>query len=220
MLILALDSSATASVALARLDSENRGSTATILAARESADTRSHAEVMSPFVAQVLDEAQVDGQNVDAILTGTGPGPFTGLRAGIVTARTLGFAWNKPVYGLMSLTALAERAFVQDFQGKAAQKTEILVASDARRREIYSAIFTVTENGYTIKPVRRWHPQAKVRLHPAAFLDRIPQVIVPTVTVPSFTANSWNSWECKFLPSYRSCTPTQATSCAPPRAWA
>ena len=44
-----------------------------------------------------------------------------------------------------------ERAFVQDFQGKAAQKTEILVASDARRREIYSAIFTVTENGYTIK---------------------------------------------------------------------
>ena len=116
MLILALDSSATASVALARLDSENRGSTATILAARESADTRSHAEVMSPFVAQVLDEAQVDGQNVDAILTGTGPGPFTGLRAGIVTARTLGFAWNKPVYGLMSLTALAERAFVQDFQ--------------------------------------------------------------------------------------------------------
>ena len=51
----------------------------------------------------------------------------------------------------MSLTALAERAFVQDFQGKAAQKTEILVASDARRREIYSAICTVTENGYTIK---------------------------------------------------------------------
>ena len=136
MLILALDSSATASVALARLDGENRGSTATILAARESADTRSHAEVMSPFVAQVLDEAQVNGRNVDAILTGTGPGPFTGLRAGIVTARTLGFAWNKPVYGLMSLTALAERAFVQDFQGKAAQKTEILVASDARRREI------------------------------------------------------------------------------------
>ena len=151
MLILALDSSATASVALARLDGENPGSTATILAARESTDTRSHAEVMSPFVARVLDEAQVNGRNVDAILTGTGPGPFTGLRAGIVTARTLGFAWNKPVYGLMSLTALAERAFVQDFQGKAAQKTEILVASDARRREIYSAIFTVTENGYTIK---------------------------------------------------------------------
>ena len=151
MLILALDSSATASVALARLDGENPGSTATILAARESADTRSHAEVMSPFVAQVLDKAQVNGRNVEAILTGTGPGPFTGLRAGIVTARTLGFAWNKPVYGLMSLTALAERAFVQDFQGKAAQMTEILVASVARRREIYSAIFTVTENGYTIK---------------------------------------------------------------------
>ena len=72
MLILALDSSATASVALARLDGENPGSTATILAARESADTRSHAEVMSPFVAQVLDKAQVNGRNVDAILTGTG----------------------------------------------------------------------------------------------------------------------------------------------------
>lgn len=150
MLILALDSSATASVALAHLDHENAGSSATILAARESTDTRSHAEVMSPFVAQVLSEAQAIGQDVDAILTGTGPGPFTGLRAGIVTARTLGFAWNKPVYGMMSLTALAERAFVQDFQGKATQTAEILAASDARRREIYSAIFTVTEDGYAL----------------------------------------------------------------------
>ena len=123
MLILALDSSATASVALARLDGENPGSTATILAARESADTRSHAEVMSPFVAQVLDEAQVNGRNVDAILTGTGPGPFTGLRAGIVTARTLGFAWNKPVYGLIESNSPGRASIRSGFQGKAAQKT-------------------------------------------------------------------------------------------------
>ena len=169
MLVLALDSSATASVALARVHGSEAGASFEILARYESEDTRSHAEVMGPYAQAALQDAGVRGEDLDAILTGTGPGPFTGLRAGIVTARALGFAWSVPVYGMMSLTALAERAVagvvaVESAEGTAmeenaerafasadlAEGAELLVLSDARRREVYSARYRVNAEGYSL----------------------------------------------------------------------
>ncbi|OFO97918.1 tRNA threonylcarbamoyladenosine biosynthesis protein TsaB [Rothia sp. HMSC066H02] len=172
MLVLALDSSATASVALARVHGSEAGASFEILARYESEDTRSHAEVMGPYAQAALQDAGVRGEDLDAILTGTGPGPFTGLRAGIVTARALGFAWSVPVYGMMSLTALAERAVSGVVAGEAGVDTageenaerafasaesaeliegaELLVLSDARRREVYSARYRVNAEGYSL----------------------------------------------------------------------
>ena len=169
MLVLALDSSATASVALARVHGSEAGASFEILARYESEDTRSHAEVMGPYAQAALQDAGVRGEDLDAILTGTGPGPFTGLRAGIVTARALGFAWSVPVYGMMSLTALAERAVSGAAAGAAAvnageaagegnveracapgEGAELLVLSDARRREVYSARYRVNAEGYSL----------------------------------------------------------------------
>ena len=172
MLVLALDSSATASVALARVHGSEAGASFEILARYESEDTRSHAEVMGPYAQAALQDAGVRGEDLDAILTGTGPGPFTGLRAGIVTARALGFAWSVPVYGMMSLTALAERAVSVAVAGEAGavagdtageenverafasadlvEGAELLVLSDARRREVYSARYRVNAEGYSL----------------------------------------------------------------------
>lgn len=168
MLVLALDSSATASVALARVHGSEAGASFEILARYESEDTRSHAEVMGPYAQAALQDAGVRGEDLDAILTGTGPGPFTGLRAGIVTARALGFAWSVPVYGMMSLTALAERAVSGAATNEAgvaageenaerafasvelAEGAELLVLSDARRREVYSARYRVNAEGYSL----------------------------------------------------------------------
>ena len=168
MLVLALDSSATASVALARVHGSEAGASFEILARYESEDTRSHAEVMGPYAQAALQDAGVRGEDLDAILTGTGPGPFTGLRAGIVTARALGFAWSVPVYGMMSLTALAERAVsgvvAEDTAGEEnverafasaegaelVEGAELLVLSDARRREVYSARYRVNAEGYSL----------------------------------------------------------------------
>lgn len=164
MLVLALDSSATASVALARVHGSEAGASFEILARYESEDTRSHAEVMGPYAQAALQDAGVRGEDLDAILTGTGPGPFTGLRAGIVTARALGFAWSVPVYGMMSLTALAERAvsgvaageenveraFASAGSAELVGGAELLVLSDARRREVYSARYRVNAEGYSL----------------------------------------------------------------------
>ena len=164
MLVLALDSSATASVALARVHGSEAGASFEILARYESEDTRSHAEVMGPYAQAALQDAGVRGEDLDAILTGIGPGPFTGLRAGIVTARALGFAWSVPVYGMMSLTALAERAVSGVVAGEEnverafasaegvelVEGAELLVLSDARRREVYSARYRVNAAGYSL----------------------------------------------------------------------
>ena len=159
-------------MALARVHGSEAGASFEILAHYESEDTRSHAEVMGPYAQAALQDAGVRGEDLDAILTGTGPGPFTGLRAGIVTARALGFAWSVPVYGMMSLTALAERAVSGVVAGDAAGDTageenverafasaesaelvegaELLVLSDARRREVYSARYRVNAEGYSL----------------------------------------------------------------------
>lgn len=167
-------------MALARVHGSEAGASFEILARYESEDTRSHAEVMGPYAQAALQDAGVRGEDLDAILTGTGPGPFTGLRAGIVTARALGFAWSVPVYGMMSLTALAERAVSGAVAGEAVGDTardtpgdtageenverafafaegaelvedaELLVLSDARRREVYSARYRVNAEGYSL----------------------------------------------------------------------
>lgn len=156
-------------MALARVHGSEAGASFEILARYESEDTRSHAEVMGPYAQAALQDAGVRGEDLDAILTGTGPGPFTGLRAGIVTARALGFAWSVPVYGMMSLTALAERAVSGAAAGAAAvnageaagegnveracapgEGAELLVLSDARRREVYSARYRVNVEGYSL----------------------------------------------------------------------
>ena len=159
-------------MALARVHGSEAGASFEILTRYESEDTRSHAEVMGPYAQAALQDAGVRGEDLDAILTGTGPGPFTGLRAGIVTARALGFAWSVPVYGMMSLTALAERAVSGVAAGEAGGDTageenverafasaesaelvedaELLVLSDARRREVYSARYRVNAEGYSL----------------------------------------------------------------------
>lgn len=123
MLILSLDTSAAASAALV-----SDGNTLQRFA---STDTRSHAEVLAPAVDQLLTAAGVAGSDLDAVVVGVGPGPFTGLRAGIATARMLAFVWNVPLHGVMSLDAVAVDAGHQD--------GEFAVATDARRKEVYWA---------------------------------------------------------------------------------
>ncbi|HWS58158.1 MAG TPA: tRNA (adenosine(37)-N6)-threonylcarbamoyltransferase complex dimerization subunit type 1 TsaB, partial [Actinotalea sp.] len=127
MLVLALDTSADITVALVR--------DGVAVAHRRVAEQRRHAELLAPLVAEVLTEAGVDRRALDAVVVGTGPAPFTGLRAGLVTARTLAWSLGLPVLGVCSLDAYA----VQAYADGAAPWAEVLVVTDARRRELYTA---------------------------------------------------------------------------------
>lgn len=105
-----------------------------VLAERASAQTMKHGELLAPLVAAVLDDAGAMRQDVTAIGVGVGPGPFTGLRVGLVTARTLAHVLEVPVYGVCSLDVLAVEALDTGAVGD-----EFLVATDARRKEVYWA---------------------------------------------------------------------------------
>ncbi|MBP2265008.1 tRNA threonylcarbamoyl adenosine modification protein YeaZ [Pseudarthrobacter sp. PvP004] len=135
MLILAIDTSAVASAALISDDAME-----SVVESFATEDTRSHAEVLAPGIQKLLAGAGVTGSDIDAIVTGVGPGPFTGLRSGIATARTLAFVWNKPLYGLMSLDAIA-----LEVAESTAATPEFLVATDARRKEVYWARYTLDD---------------------------------------------------------------------------
>lgn len=95
-----------------------------------------HGEHLAPLIARAMDDAGIVRQDLTAIAVGVGPGPFTGLRVGLVTARTLGFVLDLPVYGVCSLDAVAVEVV-----GTGATADSFLVATDARRKEVYLASY-------------------------------------------------------------------------------
>jgi tRNA threonylcarbamoyl adenosine modification protein YeaZ len=88
------------------------------------------------MVASVLAEAGVGVASLTEIVVGVGPGPFTGLRVGLVTARVMSAALAIPVHGVCSLDALAAQAI-----GESTVSTAFAVATDARRKEVYLATY-------------------------------------------------------------------------------
>lgn len=130
MPVLALDTSGDIAVSLVQPTADGG---CAVLAARRTAEERRHAELLAPMVTEVLAEAGVRPTGLSAVVVGTGPAPFTGLRAGLVTARVLAFALGIEVHGVCSLDALAAQAYTSGAEG------DVLVVTDARRREVYAA---------------------------------------------------------------------------------
>jgi tRNA threonylcarbamoyladenosine biosynthesis protein TsaB len=100
------------------------------LATRSVTDPMAHGELLAPEILTVLASAGVGGRDLGAIVAGLGPGPFTGLRVGLATAAAFGHALSIPTYGVCSLDAIGTAA-----------RAATLVATDARRKEIYWAVY-------------------------------------------------------------------------------
>ncbi|HEV7830132.1 MAG TPA: tRNA (adenosine(37)-N6)-threonylcarbamoyltransferase complex dimerization subunit type 1 TsaB [Pseudonocardiaceae bacterium] len=130
MLVLALDT-ATSAVTAGLLRLPAAGSPV-VQAERVSVNARAHGELLMPSVCEVLASAGVSMRDLDAVVCGVGPGPFTGLRVGMVTAAALGDALSIPVYPVCSLDAIAHRS---------GPGSPLLVITDARRREVYWACY-------------------------------------------------------------------------------
>jgi tRNA threonylcarbamoyl adenosine modification protein YeaZ len=93
-------------------------------------DARRHGELLMPMIAQVMAEAGASRADLTAVAVGVGPGPYTGLRVGVVTARVLGAVLGIPVYGVCTLDVIAAAV---------TGGGEFCVATDARRKEVYWA---------------------------------------------------------------------------------
>lgn len=128
MLVLALDTATPASTA-ALVEVTPDGLSG--IAERRTVDPRAHGERLAPEIAAVLADAGLRPRDLTAIVAGLGPGPFTGLRVGLATAASMGQALGIPTYGVCSLDGL----------GRAAGPGRVLIATDARRREVYFATY-------------------------------------------------------------------------------
>jgi tRNA threonylcarbamoyl adenosine modification protein YeaZ len=124
-IVLAIDTATPAVTAgVVRVDADG----VHLLAERITDDPRAHAETLTPNVQGVLADAGLTMADLTAVVVGCGPGPFTGLRVGMASAAAFAHALDVPVHGVCSLDAIG-----------GATTGEVLVVTDARRREVYWA---------------------------------------------------------------------------------
>jgi tRNA threonylcarbamoyl adenosine modification protein YeaZ len=128
VLLLALDT-ATSAVTVALHDGN------AVVAEESAVDRRRHGELLAVFIDNALRSIGAGRADLAAIAVGTGPGPYTGLRAGLVTARVLASALRIRLDGVCSLDVIAAAA-------RAEAAGDFLVATDARRREVYWARYS------------------------------------------------------------------------------
>jgi tRNA threonylcarbamoyl adenosine modification protein YeaZ len=124
LLVLALDTSTVVNVGLAQGER--------VLATATVSDRMAHAEQLMPLISGCFDDAGALLNDLDQLIVGLGPGPFTGLRVGVATAQVLSYVLQLELRGICSLDVLAAQ-----FGG--AGSGDFLVATDARRREVYWA---------------------------------------------------------------------------------
>lgn len=155
-MLLAIDTSAGTSVAVVDRD---RG----VLAERSSPDPRGHAELIGTFIDACLRESGIDRAELSGVVAGMGPGPFTGLRVGIVAARTFALGLGRPVVPIFSHDAIA---FAAGHDGSG-HDGPMIVVTDARRRELFWSVYSGRDAAAL--PVRTVGPA----LTPAAELDHL-----------------------------------------------
>lgn len=178
-LVLGIDTSTVVGVGLARGGD--------VLHSATVDDRMAHVEQLTPLVRAALAAAGVTFGDLDHIVVGLGPGPFTGLRVGIATARVLASVARVPLRGVCSLDVLAAQ-----FASESAPP-EFLVATDARRKELYWARYGA--DGQRVDGPRVSAPEelpALPTVGPGANLypDRVQAVLGPRVLDPGVLARA------------------------------
>ena len=141
-------------------------------------DSHAHNELLVPATLRMLDDAHLTFSDLDAIVVGVGPGPFTGLRVGMATAAAFGDARHIPVYGVPTHDAIAHNVGTQ---------RNLVVATDARRKEVYWSSY---HGGQRVagpevcQPARLGEPTPESDYR----LDRVDVMSVPAKLAPMLPA--------------------------------
>lgn len=179
----------------------------TIFCSEISEQGYSHAEKLHVFIEEILLNAGINSKDLNAIAISSGPGSYTGLRIGVSAAKGLCYALDIPLISVDTLTSLASQAKVTD--------GIVIPMIDARRMEVYSAIFNVnnemirkveaeilTESSFdnfaeTIYFVGDSNEKAKAVLNKSnfVFLDEIVYPSAKEMSVISYKKFTQNSFE-------------------------
>ncbi|WP_375320898.1 tRNA (adenosine(37)-N6)-threonylcarbamoyltransferase complex dimerization subunit type 1 TsaB [Aliivibrio logei] len=108
---------------------------------RRAVAPREHTIKVLPFVDEVLKEAGVRLQDLDALAFGQGPGSFTGVRIGIGIAQGLAFGADLPMVGISTLEAMAQAGY------RVHGATHVAAAIDARMGEVYFGMYQRNSDG-------------------------------------------------------------------------
>lgn len=129
MHVLVVDTATPAvTVAVAEID----GTTVSAGSVQVTVNPRAHGELLAPGIRTALSEAGIGMPDLGAVVAGIGPGPYTGLRVGLVTATAIGQALGVPTYGVCSLDGIGAAV---------PESGRVVAATDARRREIYWRVY-------------------------------------------------------------------------------
>ena len=114
-----------------------------ITAYRESSAAKAHASLTAVFIKEMLEERGLAISDCDAVCVSMGPGSYTGLRVGVSTAKGLCFGSGKPLIAVSTLETLVAQAITAiPNEVKVSAYKHIIPMIDARRMEVYSAVFS------------------------------------------------------------------------------
>lgn len=166
-----------------------------VVAESTTVDPLRHGELLAPAIETALAQAGARMSDISRVAVGVGPGPYTGLRVGVVTARTLAAALGVPLDGVCSLDILA---FAVRVDGP------FTVATDARRKEVYHARYALPTQRLTDPAVDTPADVADAGpvagRGPVLYPDAFPQAVAPELPAAADLARLVVSGAARLLP--------------------
>lgn len=111
-----------------------------LIGIRESEKKNSHAEVLTPFIQELMEVNELDVSHLDVIAVSKGPGSYTGLRIGVSVAKGLCYAGDKPLIAINTLESMAA-GLISKADKEYPPNTKFCPMIDARRMEVYCAVY-------------------------------------------------------------------------------
>jgi tRNA threonylcarbamoyladenosine biosynthesis protein TsaB len=129
-----------------------------LLGIKENRDAKSHASLLTIFIRELLNQLQIDISNLDAVAVSKGPGSYTGLRIGVSTAKGIAYGSGIKLIGIPTLQAMT-LAVTRKFPAIRSNKNILLCPMiDARRMEVFTALYTTTNILYKEISAEIVHP--------------------------------------------------------------